>query len=107
MPGAIEATAKKRANERQDAISPLAGQPAQKEMLVDVARLDLWHPPSSHRQGPTFLNVLTVLDVPQAVGLMLPHVIRFNAAEVGPWYYDLLECTAGLNGFPSPQDGAL
>src|SRR6185369_4350671 len=40
MPGAIEATAKKRANERQDAISPLAGQPAQKEMLVDVARLE-------------------------------------------------------------------
>ncbi|MFL6277612.1 MAG: phosphoglucomutase (alpha-D-glucose-1,6-bisphosphate-dependent) [Blastocatellia bacterium] len=40
MPGAIEATAKKREQKRQDAVSPLAGQPAQKEMLVDVGRLE-------------------------------------------------------------------
>ncbi len=31
---------------------------------------------------------------------MLPHVIRFNGAEVGGWYRDLLECTGGSNGFP-------
>jgi alcohol dehydrogenase len=41
----------------------------------------------------------------QAVGLALPHVIRFNGAEVGSWYRDLLECTAGANGFPAPQEG--
>ena len=41
----------------------------------------------------------------QAVGLMLPHVIRFNGAEVGAWYHDLLECTAGGNGFPAPAAG--
>ena len=41
-----------------------------------------------------------------AVGLVLPHVIRFNAAEVGRWYHDLLECTGGSNGYPSPESGA-
>jgi alcohol dehydrogenase len=41
-----------------------------------------------------------------AVGLMLPHVIRFNGAEVNGWYYDLLECTAGANGFPRAESGA-
>jgi alcohol dehydrogenase len=42
----------------------------------------------------------------QAVGLMLPHVIRFNGAEYNRWYVDLLECTAGFNGFPQPENGA-
>jgi len=41
----------------------------------------------------------------QAVGMMLPHVIRFNGQECGDWYYELLECTAGGNGFPAPQSG--
>jgi alcohol dehydrogenase len=42
----------------------------------------------------------------QAVALMLPHVIRFNGAEYNRWYVDLLECTAGVNGFPQPESGA-
>ncbi|HEV2969646.1 MAG TPA: iron-containing alcohol dehydrogenase [Pirellulales bacterium] len=42
----------------------------------------------------------------QAVGLMLPHVIRFNGAEVNGWYHDLLECTAAGNGFPAAETGA-
>jgi alcohol dehydrogenase len=42
----------------------------------------------------------------QAVGMMLPHVIRFNGAEVNHWYHDLLECTAGGNGFPAADAGA-
>jgi alcohol dehydrogenase len=42
----------------------------------------------------------------RAVGLMLPHVIRFNGAEYNRWYVDLLECTAGVNGFPAPESGA-
>jgi cephalosporin-C deacetylase-like acetyl esterase len=29
-------------------------------------------PPTSHRDGPTFLNVLRVLDVPEALGLLAP-----------------------------------
>jgi alcohol dehydrogenase len=41
----------------------------------------------------------------QAVGMMLPHVIRFNGEEVGGHYFELLECTAGNNGFPAPETG--
>jgi alcohol dehydrogenase len=41
----------------------------------------------------------------QAIGLMLPHVIRFNGAEYGNWYRDLLEGTGGANGFPKPDGG--
>src|SRR5262249_25545338 len=29
-------------------------------------------PPHSHRQGPIFLNVLQVLDIPEALGLLAP-----------------------------------
>lgn len=36
----------------------------------------------------------------EAVGLMLPHVIRFNGQEVSAWYRDLLECTPSRNGAP-------
>ena len=42
----------------------------------------------------------------QAVGLMLPHVIRFNGAQFGSWYRDLLEGTGGANGFPPPERGS-
>ncbi|HEV3138002.1 MAG TPA: iron-containing alcohol dehydrogenase [Pirellulales bacterium] len=41
----------------------------------------------------------------QAIGLMLPHVIRFNGVEFGSWYRDLLEGTGGANGFPDPASG--
>jgi alcohol dehydrogenase len=41
----------------------------------------------------------------QAIGMMLPHVIRFNGAEYGSWYRDLLEGTGGANGFPDPSVG--
>ena len=41
----------------------------------------------------------------QAVGLMLPHVIRFNGEQFGNLYFELLECTAGGNGFPAPSAG--
>lgn len=41
----------------------------------------------------------------QAVSLMLPHVIRFNGAQFGHWYRDLLEGTGGSNGFPKPETG--
>ncbi len=39
----------------------------------------------------------------QAVGMMLPHVIRFNGAAVSNLYFELLECTAGGNGFPDAR----
>ncbi len=41
----------------------------------------------------------------RAIGMMLPHVIRFNGAEFGTWYRDLLEGTGGANGFPHPDSG--
>ncbi|HEY7428139.1 MAG TPA: hypothetical protein VH682_28155, partial [Gemmataceae bacterium] len=54
----------------------------------DVARLDLWHPPASHRQGPIFLNVLRVLDMPQAMALAFPRKLRLyvkDDAEAKVW----------------------
>ena len=35
----------------------------------DVKRLDLRHLPTSHRDGPIFLNVLRFLDIPQSVAM--------------------------------------
>jgi hypothetical protein len=31
-------------------------------------------PPKSHKEGPYFLNVLRVLDIPEALGLLVPDV---------------------------------
>ena len=41
----------------------------------------------------------------QAIGVMLPHVIRFNGEKVSDWYRDLLDSTAGDNGYPDPGEG--
>jgi alcohol dehydrogenase len=41
----------------------------------------------------------------QAIGLMLPHVIRFNARQCGAWYHELGKGTAHANGFPDPRQG--
>ena len=46
-----------------------------------VSALDLWQLPASHRQGPTLLNVLTVLDMPQAVALLLPRKITLQVKD--------------------------
>jgi hypothetical protein len=35
----------------------------------NVARLDLWNPATTHRDGPDLLNVLRVLDLPAAVAM--------------------------------------
>src|SRR5262249_13542378 len=37
-----------------------------------IEELSLVEPPASHKDGPTFLNVLRVLDVPDALGLLAP-----------------------------------
>lgn len=58
----------------------------------DVARLELWHPPASHRQGPIFLNVLRMLDMPQAVALAFPHKVRLyvkDDAEAKAWNWPM------------------
>lgn len=41
----------------------------------------------------------------QAVGLMLPHVIRFNGEQFDNWYQDLLISTAGHSALPAPSSG--
>jgi hypothetical protein len=46
-----------------------------------VGRLELTRPPASHRDGPAFLNVLTVLDVPQAVALLAPREVVIDGDE--------------------------
>jgi alcohol dehydrogenase len=53
-------------------------------------------------------NPLTaVFGVPHghAVALMLPHVVRYNGAEVSHWYEELLWSSAATNGAPRPGDG--
>ncbi len=35
----------------------------------DIAGLELWHLPNSHRDGPVFLNVLRYMDIPDAVAI--------------------------------------
>jgi dienelactone hydrolase len=58
----------------------------------DVARLDLWHPPATHRQGPIFLNVRRVLDMPQAMALAFPRSVVVyvkDDAEAKTWEWPL------------------
>jgi acetyl esterase/lipase len=66
----------------------------------DVARLDLWHLPASHRQGPTLLNVRRILDLPQALALAFPKQIRLYVtdegdAQVWQWPMHLQEALGG------------
>ena len=41
----------------------------------------------------------------QAIGLMLPHVIRFNGQQFGDWYGELLNYTSGRNRAPAASTG--
>lgn len=53
-------------------------------------------------------NPLTAhYDIPhgQAIAVMLPHVIRFNAAQVSLWYHDLLAGGNGDSGLPGQAEG--
>ena len=42
----------------------------------------------------------------QAVGLMLPHVVRFNGEQYDSWYQELLASTESLAELPSADSGA-
>jgi hypothetical protein len=47
--------------------------------IEEVVVLD---PPVSHRDGPTFLNVLRVLDIPDALGMLAPRsLVLVNAKD--------------------------
>jgi hypothetical protein len=41
----------------------------------------LWHLPASHRQGPIFLNVRRILDLPQALALTWPRQVRLYVKD--------------------------
>lgn len=73
----------------------------------DVARLDLWNPPNSHRQGPIFLNVRRYMDMPQAVALAFPKAIRLyvqDDAEAKSWEWPLeLQNRLGLTALKIRQ----
>src|SRR5207244_2134592 len=50
-----------------------------------VERFDLHDLPVSHRDGPIFLNVLRVLDMPQALALAFPRRVMLYDAELAAW----------------------
>ncbi|HEV3257120.1 MAG TPA: prolyl oligopeptidase family serine peptidase [Gemmataceae bacterium] len=49
-------------------------EPSIKEVII-------FDPPVSHRDGPTFLNVLRVLDIPEALGLLAPRPLTLVNAK--------------------------
>jgi dienelactone hydrolase len=54
----------------------------------DIARLDLWNLPQSHREGPTFLNVLRYLDLPAAVAMATERSkVRMYQDDKSGWEY--------------------
>lgn len=54
----------------------------------NVARIDLWQLPHSHREGPSFLNVLRFLDTPQAVAMVAERSqVRIYDDEANAWNY--------------------
>jgi hypothetical protein len=67
----------------------------------DVVGLRLWDLPATHAEGPVFLNVLRVLDLPQAVALALPRKVEIAAkdeAEERAWAWALeLQQALGLD----------
>jgi len=64
----------------------------------DIRRLDLWQLPTSHRDGPIFLNVLRVLDTPQAVAMAAARtpVRVYDTADPGAWSF-VSETAKALN----------
>ncbi len=46
-----------------------------------LTEITLVAPPPSHRDGPVFLNVLRVLDVPEALGMLAPRTLTIRASQ--------------------------
>jgi acetyl esterase/lipase len=46
-----------------------------------ISEITLIDPPSTHRDGPIFLNVMRVLDVPDAIGLLSPRRVTLINAQ--------------------------
>ena len=68
----------------------------------DIDRLDLWHLPDSHRDGPTFLNVLRYLDIPQAVAMAAERSqIRLYQEDDSGWRFP--QAVAEKLGWPDDR----
>lgn len=52
-----------------------------------VVGLDLEQLPASHRHGPIFMNVLRVLDLPQALALAFPRPVMLRQAGPADWQW--------------------
>lgn len=53
-----------------------------------IARMDLWHLPRTHQEGPDLLNVLKILDLPEAVALAAEKSkTRIYQKEPGGWEF--------------------
>ena len=53
-----------------------------------IPRVDLWRLPRSHRNGPDYLNVLRVLDIPRAVAIAAEHSkVRLYQEDLTGWEY--------------------
>jgi dienelactone hydrolase len=54
----------------------------------NVTRLDLHRPPATHAAGPTYLNVLKILDLPQAAALAAERSrVRIYPADKSAWSF--------------------
>jgi len=51
----------------------------------DVKAVEMDSPPTTHRKPPIFLNVLRVLDLPQAVALMFPRHVTIRGTSPDAW----------------------
>ena len=68
----------------------------------NIARLDLWRLPVTHREGSDFLNVLRVLDVPEAVALAGERSkVRIYQNSAGDWAFP--QAVAGKLGWDPKQ----
>ncbi|HZO84154.1 MAG TPA: acetylxylan esterase [Verrucomicrobiae bacterium] len=50
-------------------------------LRTNVAEVVLVDPPTSHREGPIFLNVLRVLDIPEALALLAPRPLTIYTSH--------------------------
>ncbi len=54
----------------------------------NIARLDLWALPASHAEGPDYLNVLRILDLPQTVAMAAEHCqARLHRTSPASWEF--------------------
>lgn len=68
----------------------------------DIKRLDLWHLPLTHREGPILLNVLRYLDLPQALSMAVERSqVKLYQADRSGW--DYVEQVRRNLGWPEGQ----